>query len=96
MASLFDFANILTGLDDNRENYSISRPPRFPIKGMIESEINSDEQFRPDKVAYRLYNDAQLSWVVDEANNWYHIKEYTIGRKFLYPTETTLIQMGIL
>lgn len=96
MSSLFDFANILSSDTDNRQNYSVSRPPRFPISGMIQDEIQSDEQYRPDKVADRIYNDPSLSWIIDEANNWFHLKEYTIGKKFLYPNENTLIQMGIL
>lgn len=96
MPTLFDFTKIITGNEDNRDNYSIVRIPQWPIKGMIEDEIQSDEQYRPDKVAYRVYNDASLSWIIDDANNWFHVKDYTIGRKFYRPSETTLVQMGIL
>jgi hypothetical protein len=36
-----------------------------------------------------------LSWVIDEANNWYHFKDYIAGSSFYYPSTAALDYMGI-
>lgn len=96
MPSLFDFSNQVANADiDNRDSLSVARNPRFPTRGMQEDQVQSGEQYRPDKVADRLLGDAQLSWVIDDANNFFSPENYTVGTKILYPSEKALKTMGI-
>ena len=93
--SYFDYATIVVD-DDEKSRLSLSYTPQLPkLKSLLTSKVLPEEQYRPDKVAYRLYRNPLLSWVIDESNNWYHLKNYTAGTTFYYPSITALEYMGI-
>lgn len=96
MSTLYSFARVVSD-EDGVLRTAIAVIPKMPIEGMILDTVGSDETYRPDKIADRLFGDPSLSWVIDEANNWYNgLSEYRIGRQFYYPDESTLRLMGIL
>jgi hypothetical protein len=97
MTNFFDYAYLIDNDDiDRRNNASISYPPRSPLKSsMLTTTILITEQYRPDKVAFRLYNNPLLSWVIDEANSFYSISDYTYEKKIYYPSQRALDLMGI-
>jgi hypothetical protein len=93
--SYFDYATIVTD-NDNILRLSLSYTPQLPIlESLLTNKILPEEQYRPDKVAYRLYRNPLLSWVIDEANNWYHFNNYIAGSSFYYPSIAALNSMGI-
>ncbi len=53
-------------------------------------------QFRPDKIAYSLWNNQYLTWVLDAINNFHHVSEYYIGRSIYYLEDDFLTNLGIL
>ena len=90
--SLWDYSNIIQ--NDDKNISSICYTPNLPIT-LLSTTILSTENFRPDKISYRLYGNPMLSWVLDDANNFYHMKEYTANRSILYPSKQALDIMGI-
>jgi hypothetical protein len=99
MNHLWDYTNILSDLtkDSVTITYSsIAYPPKLPLKqSMRRTIVSSDEIYRPDKIAFRLYNNPLLSWILDEANSFYSFSDYTINREIYYPTTEALELMGI-
>jgi hypothetical protein len=60
-------------------------------------EIQPNEQFRPDKICDKLYNDPSITWVLDDINNFKHgIKEYLPGKKIKYLSKAILTRNGII
>lgn len=99
MNHIWDYSNTLYQLEPrgNRTLYSsISYTPRLPVRSSLRKTIiGSDEAYRPDKIAFRLYNNPLLSWVLDEANSFYSFKDYTINKEILYPSIGALEMMNI-
>ena len=55
-------------------------------------EIQAKEQHRPDLVAYRLYGDPRLSWVVLQFNNIIDIEtEFTTGVELRVPSHQRVV-----
>lgn len=93
--SYFEYCSTVTD-SDNVDRLSYGYTPQFPVvSSMLVSTVQENERFRPDKVAYRLYGNPLLSWVVDEANSWYHFSNYEVGTQFYYPSSTALEVMGV-
>lgn len=93
--SYFDYSSTVTD-NDGVERLSYSYTPQYPmLSSMLKSTVLPQEQYRPDKVSYRLYRNPLLSWVIDEANSWYHFSNYTAGTSFYYPSEEALQFMGV-
>lgn len=96
-----DYANIITFIDDTTKKEktlsSISYPPDFPIeRSLLKTTVQANEIFRPDKIAFRLYDNPLMSWVIDEVNNFYNgFSEYYINREIFYPSTEALDIMGI-
>jgi hypothetical protein len=76
---------------------SIALPPEMPLKeSLLKTKVLIGEVHRPDKIAYRLYQNATLSWIIDEANKFYNgFSEYTFDREIYYPSLQALNLMGI-
>lgn len=55
-----------------------------------------EEQFRPDKIAYNLWDNQYISWVLDTINNITDLSEYYVGREINYLEEDFLRTLGIL
>ena len=96
--SYFSFADTETN-DDNVQYLCPSIPPELPITPLATTRIDETEQYRPDKIAYRLYGDPMLSWIIDYANEFTgkdKIKGYVAGKVIDYPRLETLRTIGLL
>jgi len=59
--------------------------------------IENYEEYRPDKIAYNLWGNQLLSWVLNEINHFTHgIQEYTKGREINYLDTEILRDIGII
>lgn len=87
-------------IDDDGKEYSgicFYIPNLSDMKdSFISFTITVEYEFRPDKIAYLLYNDDKLSWVLDEINNINHIKEYEHGKTIFYLPYNILVSAGIV
>lgn len=96
-----DYSSVITFIDDTTKKEktmsSVSYPPDFPlVKSLLKTTVDSSEIFRPDKIAYRLYGNPLMSWVIDEVNSFYNgFSEYYINREIYYPSTDALEIMGI-
>lgn len=53
----------------------------------IRVEVEPREAGRPDLMAFRLYNNAKLAWVILQANTIVDIEEeFTLGKTFIVPS----------
>lgn len=98
MNNLFDYGNILS-YAENEKNFShlsLCYTPQLPLKtSMLKTTILEKENYRPDKVAYRLFGDPNLSWILDEINSFYSFSDYYLGREIYYLTQQGLLSIGI-
>jgi hypothetical protein len=94
MKTLFDYTYVIGKLK------SIDGPayhPKFPISGYTIHKIETQEQYRADKIAYAYYGNPNLVWVIDVANNFYNgFSEYTVGTEIKIPTLKSLVEMGVI
>jgi hypothetical protein len=99
MKNYFDYANIITTNNENLNTISyssISYPSKLPLKkSMLKATILSNEQYRPDKVSFRLFEDPNLSWLLDDINNFYSFSDYYLGREIYYLGTKGLGSIGI-
>ena len=99
MNNLFDYGTIVSDLDINRRTISyrsICYTPKMPLKKyLFKTNILQTEKYRPDKIAYRLFEDPTLSWVLDEINNLYSFKDYYPNREIYYLDNRGLNFIGI-
>lgn len=58
--------------------------------------INEKEQYRPDIIAFNLYGDDNLSWIIDEINSVTHPSFYEYGKKIKYLSYGFLMDMGLI
>lgn len=59
--------------------------------------IKPEEQYRPDKIAWKLLKSQDLSWILDSINNFETgIKEYTQDRIIYYLDIQFLNNLGII
>ena len=89
-------------LDSENKIYSVNSiayyPDFYEYRNYYKQHIIlPDETYRPDKIAFRLWGNQYLSWVLDVINNFSHgIQEYTIGRSITYIDTTILNSIGIV
>jgi len=96
--SFFDYASIERN-DDGRRYLTPAQIPDLPISQLAETRIDETEQYRPDKIANRLYGDPTLNWIIDLANCFVGKEKfsgYVAGKIILYPRTSTLRLMGVL
>jgi len=59
--------------------------------------ITEMEEFRPDKIANKLWYQEDAAWVLNEINYFQHgIKEYIRGKEIKYLERDILVNLGIL
>lgn len=96
--SLFELAEIVTNKEG--QDYTCPAiPPALPISELPTTRIDETEEFRPDKIANRLYRDPTFSWVIDYANGFTgkeKFSAYKSGLMIKYVREETLRSMGLL
>lgn len=99
MISYFNYGDTFDNVENNftiRTVRSICYPPKMPLKtSMLKTKILNVEHYRPDKIAYRLFGDPLLSWILDEINNFYLISDYSAGKEIYYLNELGLLSIGI-
>jgi len=59
-------------------------------------KVNIKTQYRPDIIAYEVYGNEDLSWVIDEINNATHPSFYTKDKKIYILPSNYLIGLGII
>lgn len=59
-------------------------------------KLDITEVYRPDKIAYELYNNINLSWVLNEINHFTHPRQYTNGLIIYFVPEAILYSLGIM
>jgi len=60
-------------------------------------KILADEQYRPDKIAWKLLGSQDFSWILDLINNFENgIKEYEQNKIIKYLDMQFLINMGVI
>ena len=69
----FDFAPTTTDRKDFTDYKSIAFIQNFSSLDILEeTTVEAEEQFRPDKISYRLYNTVELDWVLNIVNGFSH------------------------
>ena len=95
--SYFDFTKTL--IDDDNVAYSgVAQTPDFSIyeDNFKLKVIQAEEQYRPDKIAWKLWNDGDLAWVLDEINNFDgSCQNYETNKTIKYLEKTYLEKLGI-
>lgn len=94
----FDFAEILYDEFTDRDYSGISKRVDFPSNSSayIEYKIQANESFRPDKIAYKFYNNEKLDWIIDEINNFSSLEEYYSSRIIKILKFEILERLGII
>ena len=77
---------------------SICRIKQFPKKEhWLKTFVQQNERYRPDMISYRLFNNVNYAWVLDEMNDFYHgFKDYEIGKEIFYLKAEDLQELGII
>ena len=94
----FDTANMYVNLE-NMTFSGLAYPYNFFIyeDDFKETTVAPNEEFRADKIAYRLWDSQDLSWILDIINDFENgISDYTIGTIVKYLDTETLINIGII
>lgn len=85
--------------DNNNVPYSnLAIIEQFPLKKhFLKTYVLQNEQYRPDLISFRLFNNVNYAWVIDEMNNFYHgFKEYEAGREIFYLKKEDLNALGFI
>lgn len=101
MKTFSQYSNIFDNVEYNGVSVQacgISYYPDFYIykNYYLKFIIEPKYQFRPDKIAYVLWNNQFFSWVLDAINNFTHLSEYYIGREIYYLDSGFLTSIGII
>ena len=57
-------------------------------------KIEAGEEYRPDLVAYKQYNNPNLAWIILSANNMKTIFDFTVDKVIRIPEVTSLYSEG--
>lgn len=99
----FDYAERLTIQEENKDFSGISLYPDI-LKVLKADEnmfntykIPGNEEYRPDKIAFTLYQNPDSSWILDAINDFSNgISEYYTNRIIIYPQYEALANLGII
>lgn len=97
--NFFDNCEIIVDESDYGVSYiGLSNILTFPKKeNFLKTYVLQNEKYRPDLVSYRLFNNVNYAWIIDEMNNFYHgFKEYEIGRQIFYLKKDDLRALGFI
>ena len=93
------FFNNCSIINDGERSYlTLANIDVFPKKEhFLKTYVLQNEQYRPDLISYRLFDNVYCSWILDEMNNFYHgFKEYEIGREIFYLKKDDLRALGFI
>ena len=103
MSSFYSYSQLSDVFDEEDKKYiqinGISYPLDFSIHKASYKKyvIKPEEQYRPDKLAFNLWGNQKLDWILDEINFFSHgIKEYTAGTEINYLEKEYLRLIGVL
>ena len=98
MKTFFDSAGIL--YDDNNVRFrDIVNVPSFEkYKDQYKIHtITPQEEYRPDLIAWNLWDNEKLAWILDSINGFIHgYREYTSGTQIYYLEADVLQKIGAL
>ncbi len=57
--------------------------------------IRPETEYRSDKIAFEIWGNDQLSWVLDEINNVTHPSFYTVNKEIYYLPLIILFNLGV-
>lgn len=60
----------------------------------MEHQVEPKEAFRPDIIAYNVYGDPRLAWVILSFNNMKDVFELKAGMRIIIPSATTIYMNG--
>ena len=86
-------------IDENNKMYKgLAYPYNFyDMNEYEEYIILPTEEYRPDKIANKLWDAPDLTWILDILNDFTNgISEYRSGITIRYISQTTLTNLGIL
>lgn len=87
-------------LDENNNFFSgLCYVPDFSLYSQLfkDYEIKAEQEFRPDKIAWELWNDQNAIWILNEINDLTNgISEYTQGRIIKYLDYNSLVSIGVI
>jgi hypothetical protein len=94
----FDKCGFIFDESENKNYIGLSNISSFPVKKhFLTTYVLQNEQYRPDLISYRLFNNVNYAWVIDEMNNFYHgFKDYEAGKKIFYLKKEDLKSLGFI
>jgi len=101
MKKLDDYSFIFNVLNNNDQSQQISGISYYPDFSIYKNYykmhiITPEEEYRPDKIAYNLWNNQRVSWILSAINQFYlGIREYKAGRTIFYLELDVLRQLGV-
>jgi len=100
MKQLFDYSSINIDIDNSFFAGISYFPTAEELVGdgdYTYTEILPIEEFRPDKIAYRVFGNQNLHWILDVLNDFPNgITEYTRGKTIKYVSLAQLQNLGII
>jgi hypothetical protein len=102
MKKFDDFTQVYNTFDANNISQQISGISYYPDFSIYKNYykmhvILPEEEYRPDKIAFNLWGDQTMSWVLSAINNFYSgIREYKNGVTIFYVEKDVLRALGIL
>lgn len=80
------------------EYLNICQIDEFPLqKHFLKTSVLQNEQYRPDLISYRLFQNVNYAWILDEMNNFYHsFKHYESGKEIFYLKKEDLQVLGFI
>jgi hypothetical protein len=80
------------------EYLNICRIGTFPLsKHFLITTVAQNEQYRPDLISFRLFQNVNYAWILDEMNNFYHgFKDYESGIEIFYLKKEDLMSLGFI
>jgi len=94
------YAEVIANGDIQKEYYGPAELPSMPISGgFVNHTVLPEQEFRCDKIAEFYYQNSNLSWVIDLANNFFgkdKFKAYITGRTIKIPMLSLLRKLKII
>lgn len=96
--NFFDTTGFIYDSQDDTTYIGLSKINNFPNKKhFLITYVLQNEQYRPDLISFRLFQNVNFAWILDEMNNFYHgFKEYEVGKRIFYLKRSDLEDLGFI
>ena len=61
-----------------------------------EGVVSAEQEYRPDKIAWDLWDDQNAGWILFEINGFIYLNEFSVGTKYYYLDYSILQQIGVV